>query len=73
MSSAALALDIAMKRSRLQLHRPAVDLPCSARWLVNGYPATILIWTAEEWDRMTDRPEDAQPFANGTWCVLRMD
>lgn len=58
---------------RLKIHRPDEDSSNSARWLINGYPATILIWTAEEWARLTVRPQDAQQVPNGTWCVLRMD
>ncbi len=65
--------DLATKRTTLRLHQPPVDLSSSARWLINGYPATLLIWTADEWDRLTDRPKDAQKCPNGIWCALRME
>lgn len=61
---------------RLKLHLPPSAPeggPGSARWLINGFPAAVLIWTAEEWARLTDRPGDAQPYPNGIWCVIRME
>ena len=61
------------KRSCLILHLPTEEIAHSARWLINGFPATILVWTADEWARLTVRPHDAQPVANGTWCALRID
>ena len=61
------------KRSRLKIHLPTEEIAHSARWLINGFPATILVWTADEWSRLTDQPHDAQPVANGTWCALRID
>ncbi|WP_435017567.1 hypothetical protein TA3x_005182 [Tundrisphaera sp. TA3] len=64
---------IAMKRSLLKIHRPAEQIANSARWLINGFPATVLIWTAEEWAMLSVRPNDAQPFPNGSWGALRMD
>ena len=60
-------------RSDLKLHIPGEPLVNSARWLINGFPATILVWTADEWLNLVDRPRDAQPVANGTWCALRID
>jgi hypothetical protein len=73
MRPAALAADVAMTRTTLRLHMPPADIASSARWLINGFPATILIWTAEEWSRLTERPNDAQQFPNGIWCALRME
>ena len=61
------------KRSTLKLHLPTEEITNSARWLINGFPATILVWTAEEWSRLTERPLDAQQVPNGTWCALRID
>ena len=61
------------KRSSLKIHLATEEIAHSARWLINGFPATILVWTAEEWARLTDQPHDAQPVANGTWCALRID
>ncbi len=61
------------RRGRLRIHSPAAMIANSARWLVNGFPATVMIWTAEEWARLTDRPQDAQQTPNGIWCALRMN
>lgn len=61
------------RMNRLGLHLPTAEIASSARWLINGFPATILVWTEEEWARLTDRPSDAQPYPNGTWCALRID
>jgi hypothetical protein len=72
-SAAAVATDLAMQRTQLKLHRPSVDLGSSVRWLINGFPATLLTWTAEEWDLLTDQPNDAQECPNGVWCALRME
>ena len=73
MNSTCRAAEFAKKRSSLRLHLPENELTCSARWLINGFPATVLIWTAEEWARLIDRPEDAQQSPNGVWCALRME
>ncbi len=73
MSNAARASEVAMKRNNLRLHVPSADLASSARWLINGFPATILIWSAEEWARLTEHPNDAQQYPNGIWCALRME
>jgi hypothetical protein len=73
MSNAARASQVAMKRSRLRIHVPTTDPASSARWLINGYPAMIIIWTAEEWAGLTERPVDAQQYPNGVWCALRME
>jgi hypothetical protein len=73
MTSASRAQGRASRTNRLRLHLPTAEIASSARWLINGFPATILIWTAEEWARLTDHPQDAQPYPNGTWCALRID
>lgn len=46
--------------------------PQVTRWRINGYPALILIWTADQWERLEDRPSDAQYYPCGVWCALRM-
>jgi hypothetical protein len=61
------------KRTRLAIHRPPVDEPLALHWLIDGHPATVLIWTPEEWARLDDPPLDAQPCPNGFWCALRID
>ena len=73
MIDAVRAPKTASKRSTLNLHLPGEEIVNSARWLINGFPATILVWTAEEWARLTEYPLDAQPIPNGTWCALRID
>jgi hypothetical protein len=57
----------------LSLHEPQESPVNSARWRINGFPAKIIIWTAEEWERLAERPTDAQRLPSGTWCALRMD
>jgi hypothetical protein len=41
-------------------------------WKINGYPAQILIWTVEEWERLAIRPADARYHPSGVWCALRI-
>ena len=58
--------------------RPASYLPPiaernAAHWRINGYPATIFIWTAVEWELLDDQPADAQYYPCGVWCALRID
>jgi len=43
------------------------------RWRINGHPATLMIWSAEEWEGLQDRPSDAQFHPLGVWCALRLD
>ncbi len=73
MTDTVRATKSASKRSTLKLHLPGEEIVNSARWLINGFPATILVWTADEWARLTEHPLDAQQVANGTWCALRID
>jgi len=73
MSIALRTADVTSKRSQLKLHLPAEEVASTTCWLINGFPATILIWSADEWARLIDRPEGAQQFPNGIWCVLRVD
>lgn len=42
-------------------------------WRINGFPARLLIWTADEWERLEARPADAQFHPSGVWCALRLD
>ncbi len=60
-------------QASIRLHRPAGEIPASARWLINGYPATVLIWTAEEWSRLPEPPAGAQLCSNGVRCLLRIE
>jgi hypothetical protein len=43
------------------------------KWLVNGFPARIKTWTAEEWLKLFDQPKSAQCQTNGLWVVLSID
>ncbi len=43
------------------------------RWRINGFPATLLIWSVEEWERLKERPADAQFHPLGLWCALRCE
>ncbi len=52
---------------------PPPKSPAPCRWLIDGFPATLFVWTAEEWARLNDRPRDAQQCSNGIWCALRME
>jgi hypothetical protein len=42
-------------------------------WRINGFRAKLLVWTAEEWEKLEARPPDAQFHPSGVWCALRMD
>ncbi len=44
-----------------------------AHWRINGYRAAVIVWTAEEWGVLTERPSDAQPLPSGMWCALRWE
>lgn len=64
---------LAMQRSGLGLYQPPDVQANTAHWRINGYRAAIVIWTAEEWERLTDRPTDARYFPCGVWCALRVE
>jgi hypothetical protein len=42
-------------------------------WRINGYRATLLVWTQDEWARLDVRPADAQYHPSGIWCALRVE
>jgi len=52
--------------------RPVEPRRVAPQWRINGYPADILIWTVEEWDRLPIRPTDARYHPSGVWCALRI-
>ncbi len=61
---------------RTPSHRPSVAgeaVAAVGHWRINGHPARVLVWTAEQWDRLERRPIDAQYLACGVWCALRVD
>ena len=68
-----------MPRRRLALlvpasvHRPPASERNVAHWRINGYPATISIWTASEWENLDEHPTDAQYYPCGIWVALRID
>ena len=57
----------------LRLYNPPLPPARSARWRINGHPASLLIWSAEEWERLEERPSDAQFHPFGVWCALRLE
>jgi hypothetical protein len=63
----------AKSRAPLGLYSPPSTESHTARWRINGYPARIVIWTVEEWERLQERPTDAQYYPCGVWCALRLD
>jgi hypothetical protein len=72
MDHASQSYPVATKRTTIGLYDPEVSGMNLARWRINGYPAFIIIWTTEEWERLPERPADAQYYSCGVWCALRM-
>jgi len=64
--------EFARLRTRVGLYDPGLAEPNKAWWRINGYRATVIIWTAEEWERLKERPIDAQYLSCGVWCALRI-
>jgi hypothetical protein len=56
-----------------RIHRPAEAGVSWAHWRINGFPATLYIWTDEAYRNLPERPADAQFHPCGLWCALRMD
>ena len=42
-------------------------------WRINGYRASLVVWSADEWARLAVRPPDARYHPGGFWCALRLD
>ena len=42
-------------------------------WRINGFRARLMVWTAEEWEKLEPRPADAQYHPSGVWCALRWE
>ena len=59
--------------SKLAPYQPGSAERNVAYWKINGFPATIVVWTAAEWERMETHPSDAQYYPCGIWCALRID
>jgi len=58
---------------RLRVYEEPEPAARGVFWRINGYRATLLIWTMDEWDKMDSPPPDAQYHPSGVWCALRMD
>ena len=71
MSSAARADRPAV--AALQVYQPPQAELQRARWRINGFLASIIVWTADEWSRLEHRPNDAQYLPCGVWCALRIE
>lgn len=66
---------IADRAAFLKLYEPPTEIEGTggeARWMISGHPATLVIWTPEEWARLKVRPADAQSTSNGFWAALRI-
>jgi hypothetical protein len=62
------------RRNPLALYRPEPEESHRGHWRINGYLATLHVWTDEEYRRLAEnRPRDAQYFPCGVWCALRID
>ena len=72
MNSALRMSEPPAERSPYRLRLVQGERPQS-RWSINGFPATILTWTEDEWSRLTVHPGDAQQGPNGVWSALRLD
>jgi hypothetical protein len=59
--------------SSLRLWREPGPDSSAVFWRINGYRATLLVWTQDEWASMDARPLDAQYHPSGVWCALRME
>jgi hypothetical protein len=73
MNRAAQVQNLAMTRAAVALYDPPLLEANVARWRINGYRAAIIIWTVEEWEKLSERPADAQLYPSGVWCALRME
>jgi hypothetical protein len=60
-------------RRALGLYDPPAAESHVARWRINGHHAVIVIWTAEEWEKLSVQPNDAQFYPCGVWCALRVE
>ena len=52
-------------RGNLAVYHAPLSVSNIARWRINGFPAVILVWTADEWERLAVRPDDAQYYPCG--------
>jgi hypothetical protein len=73
MIGAAPIFQIGAQRTAPGVYHPPDHEFHIARWRINGHRALIFIWTVDEWERLADRPTDAQYYPCGVWCALRME
>jgi hypothetical protein len=64
---------LAPARSHLRIWSPSTPESPAPVWRINGYRATLLVWTADEWARLEVPPSDARYHPSGFWCALRLD
>jgi hypothetical protein len=60
-------------RANLRLYVETAPESQVAWWRINGYRAKLLVWTADEWEKLKERPSDAQYHPKGVWCSLRVE
>ena len=60
----------------LKLHDPgpgpAPAVIPQATWMINGFPAHVLLFSPEDWAETHPKPADAQLYSNGYRVALRM-
>ncbi len=57
----------------IQLFEPPPEETQSACWRINGFRTRLVVWTIEQWEKLEDRPADAQYHPCGFWCALRIE
>jgi hypothetical protein len=67
------ARSLSWRRAGVRLYVPRGPDARAAFWRINGYRASLSIWTCDEWDKLEDRPADAQYHPKGVWCALRLE
>jgi len=73
MHMASRSRTLSSPQSSLRLYVETGPDSHEAFWRINGYRAKLLIWTADEWNQLKERPTDAQYHPKGLWCSLRID
>ncbi len=62
-----------LTRSDLRLFINRGSESAAVFWRINGFRARLMVWTAEEWEKLEPRPADAQYHPSGVWCALRLE
>jgi hypothetical protein len=57
----------------LRIHTPPEEnADRQTTWKINGWPVNVVIWTADEWARLHEKPP-AQYYPDlGLWCALKV-